>query len=510
MMKRTIRTGITGALLLGGVAGLTALGNTTPDSIPEPAVGAPFVTNQSAGRIELATKGNGTMTISYFGPSWVSGTSPTASTSYAPAKRSDKCLVDLTNTTTTKVTSSSVPAGKTILDLSIVEYTDLPDTTASGTVAAISPAPLIGLVDSGLGSSDGKNCNRSNGRLEPISWSAANRKSEGFKISLGSYFAAGTGVAVDKAVFDIEGKYGARFEAITNASGKKDWFAPLGNASDNDADSGGTDNDQVIVGDPGVPTDDFTSVVLAPVSSDGRGQLALEGGGDFSNAEQPAKVTVLYLGSQKSYEYTLVCTSPTPEDIYAPNSDGSVKGIVEDDVTDWGVMNNPGGTADYPDQARVFRYAGYENTDGVYHKVEGALVPKDCPPIGADLDGSASEVELVPSDDSAFLRVELTWVIPGSLVDFANDADFERQIDIDGNGFVDARSCDGFDRPATNPPHPNPAFDASAPGVVDHVAGTELVPWCVLSDTRQLAKIGTTDVVIQTMVWDGLGDPRWA
>ena len=108
---------------------------------------------------------------------------------------------------------------------------------------------------------------------------------------------------------------------------------------------------------------------------------------------------------------------------------------------------------------------------------------------------------LEPSDDNAFLRARLTWVIPAGLVDLATGDVFKRQVDVDGDGPIlpaDARYCDDLSGGVP--------FDHTAVGVATHPTDT---PWCVLSDTRELTTIDGEEVVIQTMVWDGLGDPRW-
>ena len=178
----------------------------------------------------------------------------------------------------------------------------------------------------------------------------------------------------------------------------------------------------------------------------------------------------------------------------------------------WGTTDND--TAD-PSKIEIFRYPGWVNTNGDYGD---SPTPKACGTVYGNVNGDLDNVVLEPSNDNAFLRVRVTWEIPvaalGGSLQGGNDASdpaFDRQIDLqDGAGAKDAQYCEGFD--PLNPTDPAlGTFNPTTAGRVDHLIenGTTgaktFVPWCVLSDTRVI--VG--DKVVQTMVWDGLGDPKW-
>jgi hypothetical protein len=459
MMKRTFRTGITGALLLGAVAGLTVMGSVRPNGTPVPPAANDFTISQNAGDVIISTDPGGNVKIEFdaAGP-----TGPVA----ANVSVSRKCVVTVTGAP---------------ISLSIVGYEDAPGDAVGTEVERPASAPeKIGLVDNGIGSSDGKNCSTANGLVE--SGHALAIELAPAKVS--------AGVKIDWATLDMEGKHGADLEAIM-----KDGTVTTGTTrnllgtptSDNGCDSFACDNHRVIFGTAGQSSDDYTRLIIAPVG----GELALEGGGDHPTPS--IERSVLHLTAQSSYEYELVCGSNATT-IYGENTGtgglpaGSVKGISEDPTDDdWTVTPAPGGASDYPSKVEIFRYAGPNN--------------KPCPSIGADVSGAPDGVLLTPSDDTAYLRAKLTWVIPAGIVDLASGDVFDRKVDVDGDGPIapaDARYCDDLTGGVP--------FDATAVGTATHPANT---PWCVLSDTRELTTIGGVDVVIQTMVWDGLGDPRW-
>ena len=492
-MNRTIRAGITGALLAGGIAALATVSSVGPvaqeEIEPASAGFAPYIGQLDQGRIELVTEPGRKLSIAYFDEA--DAETAVTSITYDP-KRNEKCQIDPAKTTVD---------GTTLLDISLKYYTDDSTAGATGTVSDHDD-PRIGLVDNGLGSYEQDNCNQSNGRLEP---------GEAFEIRLGDHFTADT--FVNWVELDIEGKFGASFEAITDAQGQTDWFRSLGNSSDNAADAGATDNNIVAVGAADTADDNFRTIVIAPVSTDGRGELALEGGGDFDAAVSADHRSVFYLSEQVEYEYTLVCEAET--DLYTPNGDGTVKGVIETpDEPDWLPVV---GSAE-PTQARLFRYYGYEHTDGHYGEGEYPTPKESCDPIGANLSADEPGVLLEPSDDSAFLRVELTWVVPADAINGTSDPRLDRTVDLDGPGTLfgpePAQYCERFG-PSGATSAPASTFDASDPGVADHVlvdpdgGPSEFVPWCVISDVRELTEIDGVDVIVQTQVWDGIGDPMW-
>jgi hypothetical protein len=475
-MNRMIRTGMTGALLIGALAGLTALGTVAPSAGDVTVDPAPFVDRSPWGTVELLTDPTGQLKIR------VTEVGGSPSTVDVSPGRQDKCRVDLG---------------------ALGQHLGLEVVNASVTGGVLSTTPMtprrdVGLVDNGLGSREQNNCNRSNGRLEP---------GHAFVITLGTD-PKFDDVVFDYGVLDIEAKFGADLLAETSllAGSQIRYEDTLSNASDNDADAQGADNNRVSIGAAasagatmGPAGDDFDRLVIVPTSADNRGQVALEGGGDFAAAgTSEQNRTVFHLVTSKTYEHTVVCYADGG--VFDPNGDGTVKGIIETPADpDWTVVVDPDGGADYPSQTRLFRYVGKD----------AAGDPKPCPAIGADLSGDPGGVLLEPSDDTAFLRVELTWIVPAALVDLTDGDPFARTVDVDGDGPLlptSAEVCDGFAGAG--------AFDPAAPGDVTHPADA---PWCVLSDTRVLTQVdpdgegelGPVDVVVQTQIWDGLGDPRW-
>lgn len=501
-MHRTHRAGLTGTLLVTGLIGLIAVAGgpaTAPAGESLAVAPAPFVDRSQFGTLELHTDPNGGLAVKLT----ITGE---ASEYYnlTPSKQA-RCKVDAGRTG---------PYLSQFLDLEVVGVS-----FAGGTLVttAFDPARAIGLVDNGLGSRDQDNCNRSNGRLEP---------GHGFVIELGSD-PRFDDVVFDYGVLDIEGKFGADLYAERSLNGIRGGLVEdgLGGASDNDADAGGSDNTLVHIG--AVPTgggmgaagDDFDQLVILPVNSNtggyyfDRGELSLEGGGDFADGSHR---TVFNLVTTKTYEYQLACY-----DDGMSNTDGSVELIEESpDDADWSPV---AGSAD-PIEARVFRYLGYVHTDGDYGVGEYPTAKDTCDLIGASLSADDPGVLLEPSDESAFLRVELTWVIPADELNDTNDPSLDRMIDLDGPGTLfgpeAARYCEGFG-PSSATSDPASAFDPGDPGVADHVlvdpegvSAPEFVPWCVISDVRELTQMpdgtgGFVEVVVQTQVWDGIGDPMW-
>jgi len=459
------------------------------DVAVDPAGGA--IARDPGGKLVVTTDAGGYFSVTWYG---ADGTTELGSAS-RHLRNPDKCLLD--------VGAADISG---LIQISIVDRNGEP--TGS----------QVGLVDNGMGSRYQNNCNRANGRLED---------GEGFAIELGSKL--GSEVAVDYAVLDIEGKHGAGLEFSTSldgaprASGEK----PLPEGTDNTADNAGTDNTTVLIGevpavlgDAGPTDDDFDRLVFSPVSSDGRGDVSWEGGGDYTDGTNEQHRSVFYLASNAHYEYPLICwddaADNTVDDGNQYNTDGTYEVIAEGDTngdgrlddTDWAFTTAEVDDVGYPKVARLFRYAAV-----------GEGKPPCEQPIGVSLSADDSDGDdepeffLDPSTAQASLRVDLTWVVPFSLVEAFEDGlttvdPFARQIDIgDGNGPQDAQWCTSFI---------GVAWDYTAPGTVTHPSGT---PWCYLTDERSLGTVDvydangqyvdTIDVVFQRMVWDGQGDPRF-
>ena len=142
----------------------------------------------------------------------------------------------------------------------------------------------LGVVDQGLGSSDGKNCSTGNGLVEP-----------------GQAIAHSTGEHLrqqrrEDRLGDARPRRQARRRPGGDGQGRGDQIFtlsdPLGSPiSDNGCDSFACDNHQVTIGTAGNADDDYTRLVLAPVD----GELALEGGGDYPVPS--TQRTVLHLTS---------------------------------------------------------------------------------------------------------------------------------------------------------------------------------------------------------------------
>lgn len=506
-MHRTIRAGSVGVLSAACVAGLIAVGGASSPIAPpaetltvEP---TPFVEREQFGTLELITDPDGGLSIHFVD---ADGTGDPVDLT---PRRGDRCEV---------VTGdASRDTLDQFLDLEVVSVTigtdGIPDTSS------FAEPPALGLVSNGIGSREQNNCNQNNGRIEP---------GQGIAIALGSD-PRFENVVFDYGFLDIEGKFGADIYGETSLAGERVGIPvedPLGGLNDNSPDSGSSDNFYVPVGTaPGLPGvvgtlgdagDDFDRLVIMPVLETSettytidKGELALEGGGDFGDGTNR---TVFNLVTSQTFEYNVVCVGPT-DDPFGINTDGTVKGIVEtSEEIDW----FPVGSDAEPTKARVFRYFGYEHTNGVYEDTLGDGYPDPkaiCDPIGANLSADGPGVLLEPSDESAFFRVELTWIVPAADVNDASDPAFDRTIDVDGEGDglpKPARYCEGFG-PSSGTINPASTFEPTDPGVADHVLigpnGPEFVPWCVLSDVRELKVIDNVDVIVQTMVWDGIGDP---
>lgn len=507
--------GMAGALVLGGLAGLTTLGGTDDATVPAvgSGVGTGVVTpppRVDAGDLILATEPGGGIRVS-----WVLDGVEQLSASGTIDQQTTKCKV-------------TVPGLADLLDVRVIT----PSTRDS-----------VGLVDNGLGSRSQNNCNRANGRLED---------GERLSVALGSAFPGN--VVIDWAQLDVEGKHGASLTATTYTSRTGDQGAiryrdiPLGNGNDNPSDNGGSDNDYVPisgalvrdtddmvtevvwpteVAPPGSPTaDDFLRIELTPSSDDQRGDISLEGGGDYASTGQSEEFRTIFHLARSGHEYLLACWVDG-----APNADGSVEYVSEsvDTDGDWDLTEQDLiETVDYPKRLSVFRYANSDPTKPCTLQVEGTTTNDTIgASISADAVDSGSAIDagvlLALDESNAFLRVQLVWIVPYSVVVAEGDDAFVRTIDLDGDGTafapVPGEYCESFvgGEDAAWPASADPGTAVHRVAETDELGNDVIVPWCILTDSRELTQIDPdgpggsdpVDVVIQTQVWDGQGDPKW-
>ena len=151
-------------------------------------------------------------------------------------------------------------------------------------IRALGPTNIdVHYVDSGLGFRKTGNCSRGNGRV-----------SAGQTLDL----KAGPGLSFISAELNIEGKFDADLKYTID--GGAPVVAPLqSDTGDNGPDSGDGDNTIVVI----EPDNSFTSIALSPTSADGRGQIALDNGGD--SADRAANRTIFRLG--RTFDYTVDC-----------------------------------------------------------------------------------------------------------------------------------------------------------------------------------------------------------
>jgi hypothetical protein len=169
MMKRTIRTGITGALLVGGVACLAVLGSVRPGSTPAPPAANDFSISRSEGDVIITTDPSGAVGIAFD----ADADGPATPVPAATISVTRKCVVRISNSP---------------ISVNIVGF------AGGGETALPSNSPgELGLVNNGLGSSDGKNCNTSNGLVESGQAIAIGLSQN--KIDQGSSFLGRTGSA---------------------------------------------------------------------------------------------------------------------------------------------------------------------------------------------------------------------------------------------------------------------------------------------------------------------------
>lgn len=388
-----------------------------------------FVEQADAGTLTLASDDGDTLTLTY-----EDADGSLLAEESATLRNRDKCLV---------------PTGDfTLLDIAVT-------------------GGDVGLVSNGLGSRESNNCSTGNGRLEV---------GQTLTLTLGDGLPAD--VRVDDAVLDLEGKFGADARVVTllgTAAAGDDVVDLEGDASDNGADAGAADNTHAAIGAAGDTTDDFTVLQLSveDAAGDGRGEVALEGGGDW---DLPADTrTVFNLVRVTGYEYALDCG---------------------DTVTDVGDPD----FGDTESGAEAYSLTRYSANDSDATGTEGS-----CDPIGADLssdgDGVLFRKTTTDSDgdeQDPTTRLTLTWHVPLYEADGVTprstedvEADLAREIDLlDGNGSAPVQFClanndtGGLLAPATKP------------------ADT---PWCLLDESISVGN----GYAVQVQVYDGSGDPVW-
>lgn len=441
-------------------------------------VSAGFLERVPAGTLVMGTDPGGTLRVTWYdsegAPVDVDGSPATVQ---IDLQKRDKCLVD-TEQLATLLTIEGVSDDQGAFD--------------------------VGLVSNGLGSRESNNCSSSNGRLDD---------GQSFRLSLGSLFAE-SGIVIDRALLDIEGKFSSLLSfTATDAAGDEVFSEAahvLSSDSDNGADAGADDNVDVLVGVAG-PADDFDTLTISPTSDDGRGEIALEGGGDYSVPSEHR--TTFWLTQENPFEYDLLCG--------------------DDESEDFGDVITPEGELadDYPLQATIVRYDDY---------VPGSGPINGCQPIGADLSDDDLGVLLRKTTASADgteqnpqVRIELLWIVRADSPTI--EADLARDIDLDGDGtafgFEPATTCISYTpEPAPEPTDPSTFspldpdndgvdgfIDIDHPGTVVHPTDSRftggILPWCLVLDERTPTVITVAGeaipVIIQRQVWDGEGDPRW-
>lgn len=389
---------------------------------------APFVERTPAGTLTLAT-GAETLTLTYRDPDG----NPVAGVADAEhaLRKKDRCSLDTTRF-------------EALLDIEVIGGSGLG----------------VGLVSNGLGSRASDTCSTSSGRIE---------SGQSLQLTL----ALPGGIVVDHAVLDVEGKFGAGLAATGTLFGEATLSSTgisLAGGNDNGADAGALDNTDVTLGTPG-PEDDFDVLTLSAVSDDGRGEIALEGGGDHDTPD--AKRSVFHLVQLTGYEYALGCGDTVDDDL----GDG-------DDLTG----------------ATLTRYA---DTDAY-----GEANP--CDPIGADLSSDAdgvlfrkTTVDAAGDEQAPTTRLTLTWRVELYESDGTTprptgevETELARQIDLlDGAGLQDVQFCLAD----------NDTVDADGDPVLASATRPDDLPWCLLDETIELRD----GYLVQIQVYDGSGDPRW-
>lgn len=325
--------------------------------------------------------------------------------------------------------------------------------------------PDMFLVDNGLGfRSTSGSCSKSNGRV-----------SHGETMVI----TAGPGLEFVRADLNIEGKFSADLlYAVGDAPvalADLDEFVDLqSDTGDNGPDSGTNDNTIVSI----TPDEPFTTITLSPTSSDGRGQISLENGGD--SATPDSRESRFYLG--RTYDFGIDCDGP-------PVVVGGPDGSTIESVTFLRGLNKDGSCESI-------------GLDIDFELTTENGEPRDVVSIDPSL------VSVFGNDQDVRARVSITWAVPRSdagglrAADEIN-AELERQIEYPGFAPQSLSYCASAD-PVVGVVDPDlmvvADYDVVSPD--DQPAAPA---WCLLSDERVLAG----DTIVQTVILDVGGDPKF-
>jgi hypothetical protein len=339
------------------------------------------------------------------------------------------------------------------IDFDINDKCKLLNATELGGLLNIAPvgSAAIGLVNNGLGVRTKNTCSPTNGRLD---------QGQAFIMTLGAALQSDS-LVIDYAELDIEGKFGASLISTTDANAPE--IIALSASSDNGPDSGPNDNNAIPIG-TSEPDNDFVQLRIEPVA-DGKGEIGLDGGGDY---QVPADHTsIFHLVQIGEFEYSVDCG-----DTFAEFGTGMVQ-----DIT-------------------------FVRNDN-----EGAVAGDECLPIGASINGDSTGVQLGKTTTAAEgtpqavqARLGITWLADGSSPNVEDE--LLREVDfLDGSGFQPVPYCVSYiPDPLADPALG--ALDPDHPGTVTFPANT---PWCLISDQRVLSG----GLIVQTQIYSGAGDPNW-
>jgi hypothetical protein len=297
----------------------------------------------------------------------------------------------------------------------------------------------LGLRDAGLGVRTRNNCYRDGGRVDV---------GQILQFSLDGT-SLGSNVRISRAELDIEGKGGA--DLGYTLDGGTATTADLNASSDNGPDSGSSDNTRVVI----EPANPFRTMTLFP-SGSSKGQVSLEGGGDFASAaDQQANRSILYLvqeGAEVGCGDSVVLTAngAIRTATYTRGSDAVKAGFT---------CVNINVTLTLDDLGRLLL-----DTVGTV-------------PDGQELSGTISVDWVIERfDDNMMLK-------PASVI----NEELAREVDFDPGApevFELVQWCE------------------TTTGAIEHPADA---PWCLISDTQQLEG----DQIIQSQIYVGEEDPMW-
>jgi hypothetical protein len=295
----------------------------------------------------------------------------------------------------------------------------------------------LGFRDAGLGVRTKNNCYRDGGRVDV---------GQILRFSLDGTTLGD--VRISRAELDVEGKGGA--DLGYTLDGGTPATADLNASSDNGPDSGSADNTRVVV-EPATP---FRTMALYPTGSS-KGQVSLEGGGDFATAaEQQANRSVLYL-VQEGFE--VGCG-----DSLNLTVDGVVRSATYTRATD---AFKPGFTC-----VNISVKLTLDDQGRLLLDTVGTV------PDGQELSGSISVEWVIERFDEAGLK-------PASVI----NEELAREVDFDPGAPEEFELVQWCETTTGDVVHPDDA------------------PWCLIGDTQELEG----EQIIQTQVYVGEEDPMW-